>query len=473
MSIAYGENNDFNSIIERLKNGDKSAFSEIYKRCSTSIAFLCQKFCDSKEDAEEVVQDTFVIAYKKAADLRGDTLTAYLRKIAIYECFRKRNKNSHRYEYTMHSDNPAEECPELNESFLPEEALQSKERQNELLRIISQLPKKRREMIYLYYYADLSTEEIAHLMDCTVNNVHQTLFAARGTIKSKLAGEDKKTDVKAVVFLPLSALFFVEEQAFAADYIPAAAPNIGGADIAGEVVSTMTISTKGYVIAACIAAVCTVSAVTYFALQPSAVDYDHEPYESAYEIYIPAAEETVDGVVEDIVAEELEQVRELEEISEQEYVEEPASSAITSSEQIEDFEPLPGSIEEPEVREVLEPVPVAEPEPEPIHVDRTPEILAALAAANTAGDVTSIINRYDFRFVTSMRNTADMLLRFYVLNEGSGDILIGTAIHEDGSQWRMRFTHFAGGQMSTDIVDLLRFMEPAMKKISLQMQGLT
>jgi len=444
MSIAYGENKDFHSVIERLKNGDKNAFVEIYKKYSASIAFLCQKFCDSKEDAEEVVQDTFVIAYKKAADLRGDTLPAYLRKIAIHECFRKRNKGGYYYEYTMHSDKPTEDYPELNESFLPEEALQNKERQVELLRIINQLPKNRREMVYLYYYADLSTEEIARLYDCTNSTVRNTLSAARGTIKNKLAGKDKKTAVKAVVLLPLSALFFMEEEAFAANYISTAAPSVASANIAGEIAYTTAISTKGYVAAACVVAVCIVSAAVYIALQPAVEEYN----EPIYEVYIPATREMADGVMEDIV----------EEIQLLEPMEEHTSSVITEPEQVEEVELIPGSIEEAVLGEVVESGLVEEFESEPIHIDRTSEILEALAVAANVGDVEGIINYYGFRFATQIH--LDMLLyRFYVLNEGNGDILIGIAAYEDGTSWRMRFAHFAGGQMPTDILHLLRFME--------------
>lgn len=42
---------------------------------------------------------------------------------------------------------------------------------------------------------------------------------------------------------------------------------------------------------------------------------------------------------------------------------------------------------------------------------------------------------------------------------GSGDILIGTVILEDGTGWRMRFIHFENGAKPTDILQLLSFME--------------
>ncbi|MCL2392645.1 MAG: sigma-70 family RNA polymerase sigma factor [Oscillospiraceae bacterium] len=436
MPIAYGDHKNFDDLIEQLNNGDQNAFDEIYKRCSATIAFLCQKFCDSKEDAEEVVQDTFVIAYKKAAELKGDTLLAYLRKIAIHECFRKRDKNNHRYEYIVRSDTLPEDHPELTESFLPEEALQNKERQDELLRIISQLPKNRREMVYLYYYADLSTEEIARLYDCTNTTVYTTLFAARSTIKSKLEGGDQKYASQTAAFVPLASLLFMEEQVFAASYVSIAAPSIVGADIVSKAALGAAKSTTGYIAAACAVAVCVASVAVYVASQ-SAVEND--VYHPIYEAYVPAAEEPMEYNMEDI-AEEAPPVQS----EEREDIFQPEDTGEPTEEQ-EPESPIDGEADEPE------------PIPEPI--DRTPEILAALAAAGTAGDVERIIRQYGFQLATSMQNPTEMLLRFYVANEGSGDVLIGIAAYEDGSRWHMRFAHFVGGQMPTDVLQLLRFME--------------
>ena len=438
MPIANGDHTNFDDLIEQLNNGDLSAFDEIYKRCSAPIAFLCQKFCDSKEDAEEVVQDTFVIAYKKATELRGDTLLAYLRKIAIHECFRKRDKNSQRYEYIVRSDMFVEDQQELDESLLPEEALENKERQDELLQIINQLPKNRREMVYLFYYADFSIEEIARLYDCTANNVYQTLFAARSTIRSQLGGEGKKT-AKVTAFVPIGALFLAEEQVFAASYVSMAAPSVAGTGIAGTSLTTMAKSFNGYVITACAAAVCVVSVAAFVALQPAAEDYVYEP---TYEVYVPVAEEAADDGMEDIV----------EEIP----ILEPAAEQLTQTEKPEE---MPEPIENPEQAEEPEPTIDDEPdEPEPI--DRTPEILAALAAAINRTETYHLINYFGFVFADqTRRHSTGEQFRFYVLDAGSGDILIGTAAYEDGTDWRMRFAHFAGGKMPTDILDLLRFME--------------
>jgi hypothetical protein len=58
-----------------------------------------------------------------------------------------------------------------------------------------------------------------------------------------------------------------------------------------------------------------------------------------------------------------------------------------------------------------------------------------------------------------MRDSQDLLIRFYVLDDGSGDILVGTAVCADGASWAMRFTHYKNSQAPVDVRALLRFME--------------
>ena len=444
-----GDNKDFHNLIEELKNGDPLAFDEIYNRCYRHIAFVCSKFCDNKEDTEEVVQDTFVIAFKKAGELRGDTLLAYLRRIAINECFRIRKKNSRQQEYVVHSDDLIEGYAELDDNFLPEESLQNKEDQTELLRIIKRLPKKQWEMIYLYYYLDFGTEEIAHLMDCSMNNVYKTLHTARKTIKSKLEDSDKKKFATGKALVPLTALLFMEEELFASAYTPTASP-FTMASHTNAVAGAAAKSTKGYVIAACVLTTGFVATALYFTLLPAVEDYyAHKPYYPAYEMVTPALEYPKDPkyMAEDFmeemkppVAEEPKKL-EPEVILEPEHTEEHEPEVIPEPTEEPEPEPIlepePTEESEPEPEVIPEPEPIPEPPEEPVHVDRTAEILAQLAVANTAEELNRVIRYFGFTFADQMQSSAGMRFRFYVTDEGSGDILIGIAVGEDGSQWRI------------------------------------
>jgi len=436
---------------------------------------MCHKFCSNYEDAEEAVQDTFLIALKKSTDLKFETFTAYLaylRKVAIHESFRKRKANSRMAEYFVPTDKLPEDYKELNENFLPIEALSNKERSIELMNMINSLSKMQAEMICMYYFANFSVAEIADLMDSNAASVYNILSRGRQALKAKLEGTDKKQVITSAS-VPLSALFILEEQAFAAAYTPAYA-SFG---TTSTVVAAA--KTKVYVIAACVLTAGVVATVLYFASQ-RAVDYypAYEPYEPVYEAYIPYETNMIhDDFAEELPA-EIEEPEEPAAITEPEPIPAPLEEEPEPEPEPEEVEPepplTPPHIEPPPVQEepveeyteefaeesTIEDEPYEpEPTPEPVHIDRTAEILAALAAANTASDVAEIINQFGFSFIRPIRLSTDELLRFYVLDDGSGDILIGVAAYEDGTGWHMRFAHYNNSQAPSDVVDLLDFME--------------
>jgi len=501
---------ELHSLIEQLNNSDEKAFEEIYKRCSGHVAFVCNNFCDSKEDVEEVVQDTFLIAFKKAGTLKSETFMGYLRKIAIHESLRKRNANLRLQNYVVSiDDEQAENLPELNIDFLPEQHLQDKESRTELLQIIKSLPVMQWEMVYMYYYANFSTKEIAHLYNCSGSNVYDHLRRARNTIKTKLEATDSKYSLKGMALAPLAAIFIIEEEIFAASYIPTAAPSIAVADAVGKTATLTATSTKAYAVAVCALAVCGVSVAVYFASLSNAVEYEptydsyvelpmyyeeepptyeieepteyepeeeppyepytpYEPQEYEAETYEPPTEEPYDPPILDepyvpqaveeppytpTPEEEPQAAQEPPEVYEEPTVYEPPEEEPYEPQDEEEpttedepFEPPPDPVEE-------EP----EPTPEPAPIDRTPEILAALAQANNAAEVNRIIVYYGFEFAAQIH--FDMQYRFYVLDDGSGDIMIGIATHTDGTGWRMRFEHFVNGTMPTDILQRLQIME--------------
>jgi len=443
----------------QLQDGDRTAFNEIYRQCSGYIAFVCSKFCSNKEDAEEVVQDTFTIAFKKIDKLRGDTLLAYLRKIAVYESFRKRKAVSRRREYVTTIDELPEDHKELDDNFLPEESLQNKEFRTELLQIISKLPKQQREMIYLYYYVDFGTAEIASLMCCSIDSVYKTLSRARQTIKNKLAGNDtrKAVTVAILALVPLAALLLVEEQAFAKGYIPAVC-SAGAMSTATATSASAAQSTLGYTIASCIAIVGIAAVSLYYALQPVTDDgIVYQPYPPYYVTSIPPQANPPPAL---LLPENTPDDPEVILVTDPVMEPEPA----TVAEHIPEPTPMPTVTPMPELplAPAATPIPATTPAPElplqPTHIDRTAEILAALALARVAEDVTAIINYYGFVFDTQIQVPPSLWMRFYVLDDGSGDILVGMAACEDNG-WRMQYEHFNNGQVPLDRTDLFQWME--------------
>ena len=434
-------NRELNILVEMFKDGDQSAFEEIYKRCRGHIAFVCSKFCDNKEDIEEIVQDTFMDVFKKAKELRGDTLVALLRKIAVRKCYDKHKKS--KSEPTDFLDQGTEVATQ-DKDFLPEAYLQNKEIQSEILRIVNELPPKQREIIYLYYYADINTEEIARLNDCPSANVRQALHKARNTIKNKI-GDQRMAGVS------IAFVLLAEEATFVAGYSVA-----GKAATANTIAAKVVATAVGLVACAVIVGV----ALVYGSGgSPPVPVLDHPQYEILPPLdYFEDMGQDI--VIEEIDVEEIPPIVEQEpEPEEAETIEapdiEPITEPITEPEAPYEPEPPP----EPEPMPAFEPDP--EPEPEPVSVDRTPQILAALQNAAQIGsaEVYRVIEYYGFALVTEMRTSIVELFWFYVLDDGSGDILVGLAAYEDGSNWRMQFEHFVDSQRPQDRFEMFSWME--------------
>jgi len=483
-------------LLGKLKEGDEYAFEEVYKKCYLHIKFLCSKLCDNQEDVEEVVQDTFIAAFKKNDELRADTFLGLLRKIAARGCYAKRRKNQR--ENAVYLEDVEVEPQELDNDFLPAQYLQNKESHVELLGIINDLSPMQRKMIYLYYYADINTEEIGRLHNCPSANVRQTLHVARNRIKDKLevqAIEKPSLRIANMASVSLAAVLYMEEELFIMGYESVGA--IAALDTAGKAAGMSAVGK-----ACAIAAVCIVSAAVYFSVMPNAPPYEAvEPtaivtpaLESGLDEAEPPPVEVVEEPPEEEPAEELpytpyepepeshvyeetELTTPMEEIVEQEdysytieavgypdYEDIQGEQYPLDEAYYEPYEPETEEeadvIEEPEPEIIPEPEPTPEPEPEePIRTDRTAEILSALGAASNNNEAARIINQYGFTLVDRIIDSMGKTLRFYVLNDGSGDILVGVAANEDGSQWNMRFEHFNNRQRITDIMELFNWME--------------
>ena len=411
-----------------------------------------------------MVQDTFVIAFKKANDLRGETLLAYLKKIAIHECFRKRKRQAQQQAMiTFSLDDDTVDMPDPNEDFLPEAAIQNKEMQKELMQIINALSKNQREMTYLYYYFNFNSEEIARLYHCTSAHVRVTLQRARQAIRNKLEGRGNRIFGKtaAMAMVALGLLILMEEQLFVATYIPTVPVCIvGTASGTTAVATTATTVTsaaviKGCLIAACVITVGIIATNLYIAINESA---PYTPYVINHETTTPTTYHTTAIPVQPPITDATPQLP-----APTQAPTPPTQPPTLTSPPTTDPPPTPPPTTLPPPTPPPTTVPpttmaVTEPPPPPPQ-DRTQAILARLATATTQADVAHIIAYYGFADRAEMETHSGITFQFYVLDDGSGDILIGTGISEDGTHWYMRFGLFASGQAPTDVMERLLFME--------------
>jgi len=157
-------------LVESARNGDTDSFRILYERhWAMAVSLACSRLRD-RHLAEDVAQDSFVIACRQLSTLKdGGRFPQWLGTIVrrIASSTHTSNQNS----VELHNE-PAAETKDACVH-------------DELRSAIKQLSTAQQEAIYLRYFGDLSYEEIAKATTTTTGSVHGLLQRA----KNKLAKE--------------------------------------------------------------------------------------------------------------------------------------------------------------------------------------------------------------------------------------------------------------------------------------------
>jgi len=172
-------------IINRILNGEQSAFALLVERYQNYVFTLVLRFTDNREDAEEIAQDTFVKAYRSLADFRGDSkFSTWLFTITRTTCLsflRKKKLN------IQSLDNERTSLQvENRESGFNANLVEQKSKHAMLNRAISMLSPDDAQVLNLFYIGDQTLDEIGKIMRLDPNTVKVKLHRARQRLKQKM-----------------------------------------------------------------------------------------------------------------------------------------------------------------------------------------------------------------------------------------------------------------------------------------------
>jgi len=149
---------------------------------------LAFSYVKDAEIAKDMVQNTFIKCYKSLDSFRFDAqIKTWLYRITINECKDYLKSWNYKMVHVKSFIN------ETAKSILPstEKTVLDKYNNEEIKDKIFSLPKVYREVVYLYYYDSLTTEEIANVLDVSVNTVKTRLRRAKQRLESMI----KETEV--------------------------------------------------------------------------------------------------------------------------------------------------------------------------------------------------------------------------------------------------------------------------------------
>jgi RNA polymerase sigma factor (sigma-70 family) len=160
-------------LIAMARAGNPSAFETIVDRYQGRLLGFCRQMLGSTEDAEDVLQEVFVNAYRAMlADEREINLRPWLYRIA-----RNRSLN-HLRKPTADAQESMDMIPAVEASSTAEK-VHNREEFRQLLTDVKKLPETQRSALLLREMDALSYEEIAAAMDTTVPSVKSLLVRAR------------------------------------------------------------------------------------------------------------------------------------------------------------------------------------------------------------------------------------------------------------------------------------------------------
>lgn len=178
-------------LVERVQQGDKKAFELLVSKYQRKLMRLVLRLVHDHAEAEDVVQEAFIKAYRALANFRGDSaFYTWLYRIGINTAKNHLVSQGRRAPTSTDADvDEAEtfvDADGLRDINTPESLLASKQIAATVNSAMMTLPEELRHAITLREIEGLSYDEIAELMVCPIGTVRSRIFRAREAIADKL-----------------------------------------------------------------------------------------------------------------------------------------------------------------------------------------------------------------------------------------------------------------------------------------------
>lgn len=170
--------------VARVKSGDGDAYRVLVDRHSRSVFRLAYRMTGNEQDSEDVVQETFLRAYKQLHrwEARSSFGTWLFRIAANYslDLMRKRKRHG---EVTMNDSGPEEDAPEMSQTLAssdpgPDRLLFSNRVQESVSEALNELSQQERTAFVLRHFEGQSIEEISGALGLSGNAAKHSIFRA-------------------------------------------------------------------------------------------------------------------------------------------------------------------------------------------------------------------------------------------------------------------------------------------------------
>jgi RNA polymerase sigma-70 factor (ECF subfamily) len=178
---------------------ETAAFGELVQRYQNRLYGALVHMLGSTEDARDVVQEAFVLAFQKLTTFRGDArFYSWLFRIAMNAAVNFRRKNrSLGLSIDASKERTGSEPLDLNRDARPEQPLELAERQRIVRDALAQMTEEFRDALVLADMEELSYEEISQVLQIPIGTVRSRIHRGRAELRDKLRRLLKDDEISA------------------------------------------------------------------------------------------------------------------------------------------------------------------------------------------------------------------------------------------------------------------------------------
>ena len=230
------EQRHLEDLIYRSREGDSTAQAELVEAAQNRVYYHCKKMLKQDADAQDAAQDVLIAMITGLDKLKEPAaFWGWVNGITANRC--RHLLSAPHKEWQIPEDEEGnsmlESVENLDETLVPEKALDNEETRRMILGLVDDLPPEQRMCVLFYYYDEMSVKDIAAAMDTSEGTLKSRLNYARKAIKAGVEDYERK-GIKLYSASPLVLLaFFLRQEAAAGLLDGAAAASLAENVLAG------------------------------------------------------------------------------------------------------------------------------------------------------------------------------------------------------------------------------------------------
>jgi len=180
------------ALVRRARQGDEEAFGELLERHQARVYNHALRLMGNPQDAEEVLQDTFVQVFRNLEKFEGRSrFSTWLYRIATNEALMRLRKARRKREVFLEdtTEGERERCREGMRVLArsPLDDVLDEEIRNQLARLLAELPEEYRAVFAMRDIDGFSNAEVAEVLGITVAAVKSRLHRSRLYLRDRLS----------------------------------------------------------------------------------------------------------------------------------------------------------------------------------------------------------------------------------------------------------------------------------------------